>query len=83
MALIRDVNCNRKNGAETFIFLKAFLSRHIFSPHILSTGARTVFFLDIGKHVRDGLQPSFPREAIGSCIERRASESGYREGGGR
>lgn len=55
------------------------------SSHILSTGARPVFLLDIGKHVRDGLQPSFPREAIGSRIERRASGYGRRgdsRGGG-
>lgn len=65
--------------AETFIFLKAFLSRHILSTYSLCAGVRPVFLLDIGKHVRDGLQPSFPREAIGSRIERRAS--GFRRRG--
>jgi len=61
---------------ESFIFLKAFLFRFILSTYSLFAGVQSVFLLDIGKHVRDGLQPSFPREAIGSRIERRASGFG-------
>lgn len=50
------------------------------SSHVPSAGEQSVFLRNIGKHVRDGLQPSFPREAIGSRIERRAN--GFGRGGG-
>jgi len=69
--------------AQRLYFLKAFPSRHILSIYSFSAGVRPVFLLDIGKHVRDGLQPSFPREAIGSRIERRASGFGRRGTGWR
>lgn len=47
MALIWNVNCNRKNGAETFIFLKAFLSPDTSSLHIFSLRACGPYFSSI------------------------------------
>lgn len=72
------VNCNRKNGRNVCISQSVSLSTH--PLHIFSL-CRPVFLLDIGKHVRDSLQPSFPREAIGSRIERRASGFGMKGDG--
>lgn len=82
MALIQKFTMSivaGKNGRNVYISQSVFLSRHVLSTYSLFAGVRPVFLLDIGKHVRDGLQPSFPREAIGSHIERRAS--GFRRRG--
>lgn len=75
----RYINCNRKSDGKVYISRSASLGTS--SSHVLSTGEQSVFLRNIGKHVRDGLQPSFPREAIGSRIERRRT-SGIGRGGG-
>lgn len=77
MTLTRQIAASivTERATERFILLGAILT-------VLSAGEQFVFLRNIGKHVRDGLQPSFPWEAIGSRIERRASGFG-RDGGDR